>query len=155
MADVDLPEWDAVTVQAGMLLVAEAWRSNRALLERDPGGIGGDVADRLRLGAPVDDDAMEIARGAQERWRARLASLFGEFDLLAAPTLTIFPPTLVQGEDLLMARSTLPVNFAGIPALSLPVPSSGPVPASLQLIGPWRHEAELVGAASVVEAVTA
>ena len=71
--------------------------------------------------------------------------------MIATPTLTIFPPTIEEGEDLLMARCTLPVNFAGVPALSLPVPAVGGFPASLQLIGPERAEAALLAAGLVLE----
>jgi Asp-tRNA(Asn)/Glu-tRNA(Gln) amidotransferase A subunit family amidase len=117
--------------------------------------VGDDVAARLRLGAPVDDEAIATARRAVKRWRARLTALFDEFEALATPTLTIFPPTLAQGEDLLMARCTLPVNFGGVPALSLPVPAAGPLPASLQLIGPWHAEPALLAAGSVIEAAVA
>jgi amidase len=155
VVDLHLPEWDEVTAHAGVLLVVEAWRSNRSLLERHPEGIGADVAARLRLGEPVDGAAMAAARTAQQRWQDRLRNVFAEFDVLATPTLTIFPPTLVQGEDLLMARCTLPVNFAGVPALSIPVPAAGAIPASLQLVGPWGAEPLLLGAGLVVEAAVA
>ncbi|HUO48368.1 MAG TPA: amidase [Acidimicrobiales bacterium] len=151
IAELELPEWDQVTAHAGALLVAEAWRSDRALLERRPDGIGADVAARLRLGQPVDDTAMAAARVVQQRWQDTVRALFAEYDALATPTLTIFPPTLAEGEDLLMARCTLPVNFAGVPALSIPVPTAGPLPASLQLIGPWDAEADLLAAGAVVE----
>jgi amidase len=52
-------------------------------------------------------------------------------------------------------RRTTAVNVAGVPALSMPVPSTGlPVPASLQLVGPWGSEARLLAAAAVVEEAT-
>ena len=44
------------------------------------------------------------------------------------PTLSIFPPRLEDGDDLLVSRCTLPVNLAGVPALSLPVPRAGRCP---------------------------
>ena len=72
--------------------------------------------------------------------------------MVATPTLTIFPPTIEEGENLLMARCTLPVNFAGAPALSIPVPAAGGFPASLQLIGPAGGEEGLLASGLVVEA---
>jgi amidase len=155
VADVVLPEWDGVTAHAGAMLVAEAWRSDGALLDAHPEGVSADVAARLRLGALIDEAAMATARHAQERWQSRLAALFDEFEALATPTLTIFPPTLARGEDLLMARCTLPVSFAGVPALSVPVPAAGALPASLQLIGPWHAEPALLAAGLVIEAAVA
>jgi len=152
VVDLHLPEWDEVTAQTGLLLVAEAWASDRAVVERDPAGIGADVVARLRLGEPLDAATIEGARAVQQRWQARLRSLFSEFDAVASPTLTIFPPTLAEGENLLMARCTLPVNLAGVPALSIPVPAAGPLPASLQLVGPWDGEAVLLAGGRVLEA---
>ena len=53
---------------------------------------------------------------------------------------------LDDANDLLVARCTLPVNLAGVPALSLPVPTTGPLPASVQLIGPAGSEERLLAA---------
>jgi len=47
------------------------------------------------------------------------------------------------------------VNLAGIPALSLPVPTEGHLPASLQLVAPSNGEETLVAAGLVVEAASA
>ena len=71
------------------------------------------------------------------------------------PTLTIFPPHLDEGDDLLVSRCTLPVNLAGVPALALPVPAAGPLPASMQLIGPPHSEERLLAAGALVEAAIA
>jgi amidase len=49
----------------------------------------------------------------------------------------------------------LPVNLAGVPALSLPVPTGGPFPASLQLIGPLHSEERLLAAGTLLEAAVA
>ncbi len=84
--------------------------------------------------------------------RAELDALFERVDVIATPTLTIFPPRLDGGEELLMARCTLPVNLAGVPALALPVPSDCPLPASIQLIGPPGGEELLLSAGAMVEA---
>ena len=50
-----------------------------------------------------------------------------------------------------MSRNTLPVNLAGVPALSLPVPTGGPLPASLQLIGPAGSEERLLAMGAHLE----
>ena len=46
---------------------------------------------------------------------------------------------------------TSPVNVAGLPALALPVPVNGPLPASVQLIGPANSEDRLLAAGAVLE----
>lgn len=154
VVDVSLPEWLEVTGAAGILLVVEAWDSDSWLVDKAESRIGPDVVARLRLGHAIDDSATESARAAQRRWQGRLGELFAQVDLLATPTLTVFPPPLGEGDDLLISRCTLPVNLAGVPALSLPVPSSTGLPASLQLIGPGDSEDRLLAAGRVVEEAT-
>ena len=142
--DITLSLWDEVTVAAGLLLVAEAWDSDHRLVAEHPGTVGADVVGRLSLGRGVDAAARAAAAGARQRWGAQLADAFARVDVVATPTLTVFPPTLDGGEELLMARCTLPVNLAGVPALALPVPSPAGLPASVQLIGPAGSDATLL-----------
>ncbi|HEX4162222.1 MAG TPA: amidase [Acidimicrobiales bacterium] len=150
--DLAVPAWDAALTQAGLLLVLEAWQSDRALVEEDPEGIGEDVRSRLQIGASLDDATVSAAWETQREWQATLARVFTEVDFLVTPTLTVFPPPLEEGDDLLVARCTLPVNLAGVPALSLPVTTGGPFPASLQLIGPAMSEERLLAVGAVLEA---
>jgi aspartyl-tRNA(Asn)/glutamyl-tRNA(Gln) amidotransferase subunit A len=50
---------------------------------------------------------------------------------------------------------TSPVNAAGVPSLALPVPvprpDAGPIPASVQLLGPQGSEERLLAAGAVLE----
>ncbi len=150
--DLPVPGWDEATMQAGLLLVVEAWHSDAAFVEADPDGIGDDVRDRLQLGAAFDDATVRSAWLVQRDWKATLERIFSEVDILVTPTLTIFPPRLEEGDDLLVSRCTLPVNLAGVPALALPVPTAGPLPASIQLIGPAGSEERLLAAGALLEA---
>ena len=63
---------------------------------------------------------MAAAWRVQRAWKATLERLFTEVDLLVTPTLSIFPPRLEDGDDLLVSRCTLPVNLAGVPGLVAP-----------------------------------
>jgi amidase len=156
IVDIDMPEWESVATTAGLLLVAEAWNCNRLLAETRPDGIGRDVLDRLHLGRDSSDQvSLSAARTAQALWNSRLGAVMSRVDLLATPTLSIFPPMIDHANDLLVARCTLPVNLAGVPALSLPVPTEGHLPASLQLVAPMNAEETLVAAGLVIEAATA
>ena len=83
-----------------------------------------------------------------------LDALFARFEVLVTPTLTIFP-ALSAGGDLLNGRCTIPVNLAGVPAVSLPVPTAGPLPASVQLIGPHHSEARLLACGAWLEGALA
>jgi amidase len=69
--------------------------------------------------------------------------------------LTIPPPPLERATELLQERCTMPVNLAGVPALALPVPARGPLPASIQLISAPGTEEALLAAGAVVEAAAA
>jgi amidase len=153
IVSIDMPEWESVATTAGLLLLGEAWSTNQRLAETRPDGIGADVLDRLHLGRDsADQVSLSAARTAQALWCSRLDSLWSRVDFVATPTLAIFPPVFEHANDLLVARCTLPVNLAGVPALSLPVPTEGPFPASLQLVAPINGEETLVGAGLILEA---
>ena len=110
--ELDVPQWDQATGDAGLLLLVEAWESNRALVARDPGGIGHLVRERLAMGASFDAATIATAWAGQRTWKQTLTGLFEQVDFLVTPTLTIFPPRLDDGDDLLVARCTIPVNLA-------------------------------------------
>jgi amidase len=153
--DLEVPGWDDATLQAGLLLVVEAWQSDASLVVADPDGISDGVRGRLELGGSFDERTVEAAWGVQRAWKEALERTFAEVDLLVTPTLSIFPPHLDDGDDLLVSRCTLPVNLAGVPALALPVPTTGPLPASMQLIGPAQGEERLLAAGMFLEAALA
>ena len=92
---------------------------------------------------------------AQREWQATLERVLERVDFVVTPTLTIFPPRPEEGDDLLVSRCTLPANLAGVPALSLPVPTGGPFPASIQLIGPAESEERLLAAGAMLELAVA
>jgi aspartyl-tRNA(Asn)/glutamyl-tRNA(Gln) amidotransferase subunit A len=85
---------------------------------------------------------------------------FKEVDILASPTMPI--PAFKIGErinnplSLYMADIfTVPINLAGVPAISVPCGFAGHLPIGLQLIGPHFGEASLLCAAHSFEAATA
>jgi len=155
IVEMNVPEWDKATGDAGLLLMVEAWGSNQALVARDPDGIGDLVRERLAMGASFDAVTIAAALSGQRAWKRTLAGLFEQVDFLVTPTLTIFPPALDDGNDLLVARCTIPVNLAGVPALALPLPTRGHLPTSIQLIGPEHGEERLLAAGAWLESAVA
>ena len=146
------PNGISISTTAGLLLAAEAWATNQALAESRPDGIGPDVLDRLHLGRDVSDQvSVSAARTAQALWCSRMDTVFRRVDLLAMPTLTILPPSSNSPAISWWPGRTIPVNLAGIPALSLPVPTEGHLPASLQLVAPRNAEEILLAAGLVLE----
>jgi aspartyl-tRNA(Asn)/glutamyl-tRNA(Gln) amidotransferase subunit A len=84
---------------------------------------------------------------------------FKEVDLLASPTMPI--PAFKIGErindplSLYMADVfTVPINLAGVPAISVPCGFAGRLPIGLQLIGPHFGEATVLRTAQAFEAAT-
>ena len=141
---------------------ASSWWSrpgsrDAALVGEDPEGIGDDVRARLRAGRRSSTTRTVSAawRGPARAGRPPSSGSSPRSTSSSRPTLTIFPPRLEDGDDLLVSRCTLPVNLAGVPALSLPVPASGPLPASIQLIGPAGSEERLLAAGAQLEAAVA
>ena len=143
---------DAATAAAMTVLDTEAWASDGALARSAPDQIGRDVLARLQQAGTTTQEALRAAWTQAAVWRAAVAALWDRVDLLALPTLLGFPPTLDHSRDMAQIRGvTSAVNLAGVPALALPVPSGGPLPASIQLIGPPRGEDKLLAAGAVLE----
>ena len=152
VVQVSLEGLDRATVAAMTVLDAEAWASDGGYADAAPDKIGRDVLARLREASTITPAAVGAARQDAVRWRATLASLWERVDLLALPTLLGFPPTLDKSREMVRIRGlTSPVNLAGVPALALPVPTGGPLPASVQLIGPAGGEESLLAAGVIFE----
>jgi amidase len=154
VTEVAVPGWQDAWRTGTRILEAEAARSNRHLLGEhrriDPA-----VAVRLERGMATAPHDLADALASQERWKAVLAAVFDIVELLALPTLVAFPPALEKADVFSFTLGTMPVNLAGLPALSLPVPAAGPLPASLQLVAPPGEEDLLLATGLALEAATA
>ena len=153
VTEVELPGWLEAREMCGVILDAEAVQSNRVLLT-DPDRralIGGNVMARLAAAEAVTASAVAQARAAQLEWRNAMAAALRSADVLALPTVPFYPPPLAHATGPHYTAFTNPVNFAGFPALALPVRSRDWLPASLQLIGPPNSEALLLATGTVME----
>ena len=111
------------------------------------------MRDRLRQASTITDARLSAARTMNTRWKAALDVIWGRVELLAVPTLLGFPPLIDDAQSIFGIRGvTTPVNAAGLPALVLPVPAAGgpraangPLPASVQLIGPAQQRGPAAG----------
>jgi len=97
------------------------------------------------------------ALGQRDQWHASLAQIFEQVELLALPTLPIFPPRLDELHGDLtpilieLSKHTSLFNAAGTPCLTQPIPVAGDhLPASLQLVGPWNSENLLLATAELI-----
>ena len=155
---VTIGELDDAIAASMALLDAQAWATNAELVATAPDRIGRDVLARLRRASTITDAQLSAARGGIARWKATLDRLWNRVELLAAPTLLGFPPLTDDADAIVAIRGlTSPVNAAGLPALALPIPADGPraaggpLPASIQLIGPAGSEDRLLAAGAVLE----
>jgi amidase len=154
VVEVELPGWDRALRVANLVIGTEAFDTVGHLLALRE-GLGEDVAARLERGAAVSSKDRASLKAHTMAWRREIAGAFGRVQLLAMPTLSGPPPTLENAAKMFELRQTHPANLAGTPALALPVPSPGGLPASLQLIGPVGSEEVLLAAAMRIEAAVA
>lgn len=154
VVDVVLPGWDAAGDAGWAVMFHEYWVVDHHLYERDPGGLGADIVERMEQGRDVTAAVYEAGLAHKAAWRAELAAAFARTPVLAWPTIAMFP-TRIDGPVPNTRRTNLPVNLAGHPSLALPVPTGGRFPASVQLVGPDHSEDLLCATALVVEAAAA
>lgn len=154
VVDVALPGWDAAGRAGWTVMFHELWQLDGHLYEVGADRLGADVRERLEQGRAVPAAAHRAALAHRSRWRDELAAAFARAPVLAWPTLALLAPPL-DGPAPDTRRTNLPVNLAGHPALALPVPTGGPLPASVQLVGPDGSEALLCGTGRRIEAAVA
>lgn len=150
--DISEEEWEAAVAALNDVLWAEAATSNLSL--RAHWGrlqIGETLNTALALHSDVA--RMAAAYEVKRTWAARLSQAVADHGLLASPTIETLTPSFqeYQSRRIRLSRFTSPVNLAGLPAVVIPVPSTGGLPASLQLIGPPDSEDLLLATAGVIE----
>lgn len=154
---VRLDGWREAWVAQQRLLCEEAWECDRHLLDYEGGaGVSKEIRARLVSGSGFSAAQLEAANDVGRSWPAQLAAAARRHGVLALPTLARRPPLLDEfapGFNLL----TAPVNLAGFPAISIPVPCAerDRPPAGLQLIGLPGTEELLCAVAARVEAAVA
>ncbi len=119
--------------------VTEMYEETRSL------GFGEEVKRRIMLGTySLSSGYYEAYYGQAQKVRTLIVQDFknalDEFDLLISPTAptTAFRLGEKTGDPLTMYKSdicTIPVNLAGLPAISIPAGLSAGLPVGLQIIG--------------------
>jgi len=124
-------------------------------------GFGPEVKRRIMIGTYALSAGYYDAYYAQaQRTRTLIirdfSQAFERFDFLISPTSPTVAFRLGErtADPLAMYLSdlcTIPVNLAGLPAISIPAGFSAGLPVGLQLVGPHFSEKELLGAAHALE----
>ncbi len=150
--EVDLLGWVSSWDALDTIMLGELWRAHPTMLDAE--GVTDYVNNGLRAGRAIGDEQLAAAMLDRQRWQDEVAAALDEVELLALPTLMGMPPTLDDLAGFAYTGLTAPFNLAGVPALSMPVPSPGlPVPVGLQLVGPSNGEDLLCSTGLVIEQI--
>jgi amidase len=151
--------WERATLDGNTVAAAGAWKSHGKY--RFSLGVSNRAKSVMQVGQVLQGAAYQDALSRRDGWQNTLASVLNRVDFIALPTMQVATPLIppnfgvgVLEGVMLNLQNTVAVNYAGNPALAIPVPMrSAPVPtASLQLIGRRGSEAELLNAGRIVEA---
>ena len=152
-------KWSQAQTDGITIAAASAWLTNQKLLSAP--GVTAKTKAIITLGRVEFQTRYAAALKRQAGWQATLRAIFKKVDFIALPTLQTLPPKVplfglsaVFEALILGSQNTVAVNYAGNPALAVPIPVDDkhvPV-SSLQLIGPRLSEAALLNAGRLVEA---
>ena len=145
-----LPALDAGVANAasGVLIDVEGFRSNAYLMQYLD-QLSPHVRRNIELGARLSRADRAAAEHTRAQVRDTLTALLADFPVLVLPALAGTPPLLGERGFSLTAL-TAAASLAGLPALSLPVPATPDVIASMQVIG--GSEEQVVAFGRVIEA---
>lgn len=153
VAPVDLVSWHPGKARRAGLLVAEAEGAAyyKARLGADLPGLSAAFASMLRY--PEKAGVMRLVAAYETIETIRLDCLraFADVDVLVLPTTpqTSFPH--VSATPLNQADCTALANFVRGPAVSLPFPTGGALPAGMQLMAPPGDDRRLLRIAVAVD----
>ncbi len=154
------PKWEQAEKDGKTVALAGSWINNGKYMNER--GVS-PITKLVLLQAEIEYNTnYKEALKRKARWQRDLARVFQEVDFIALPTMQNLPPKLpffrtdVVFEWMVFnMQNTLAVNFAGNPAIAIPIamqPEDEKTPVtSLQLIGPRRSEAGLINAARLLK----
>lgn len=168
-------KWEQARKDGNAIAAAGVWITDKSF--RGAEGVTARTKATIFVGGISYRTKYQQALARRSQWQNALRKVFTEVDVIALPTLqtSAIPIPKVLKVGILEARmlglqNTAAVNFAGNPALAMPVPLryvnfgrsptlAMPMPlyyetvpvTSLQLIGPPLSEAQLLNAGRLVE----
>ena len=151
--------WVQANSDGTTMAEAGAWISAHGYLDKP--GVSGQSKAVLALGEITYNTTYPAALRRQAGWKRALRKVFQRVDFVALPTLQALPPKVPRfvssplfEAQFLSTQNTEAVNFAGTPALAVPIPvDDQKIPlTSVQLVGPRLSEAALLNAGRLIEA---
>ena len=157
----NLARYDGVKFGYSYPDAADMWQAMEVTRQR---GFGPEVKRRIMLGtyalsAGYYDAYYLKAQQVRTLIRQDFARVFEQVDALVTPTSPVaaFPLGEKMADPVqmyLIDVCTLPINIAGLPAMSVPCGFADGLPVGMQLIGPPLSEARLLGLAYAYEQAT-
>jgi aspartyl-tRNA(Asn)/glutamyl-tRNA(Gln) amidotransferase subunit A len=145
-----------------VITAAEGASAHLADLIRRPGDFDPLTRDRFLAGALVPAVVYVQAQRFRAWYRAAVADLFGEVDVLLAPTTPCPAPRIGQDRIILdgvevltrpnLGVYTQPLSFIGLPVLSIPVVGPGALPLGVQVVGAPFREVDVLRVGALLEA---
>jgi amidase len=154
-------QWDQAQKDGKVIATADAWLSDRQY--KDKKGVAFLTKAVFALGELQYHTSYPAALQRRAAWQRTLHSVLQHVDVIAVPTLQNLPPkfpfwgsSVVFELRVFNMQNTTGVNYAGNPALAVPIPLPArkkivPV-TSLQLVGRPKGEAELLNVGRLIEA---
>ena len=153
-------KWEQAQKDGKTVAFADVWFNDQKYTDKK--GVRGTTKTVINLGKLEYTNNYKNALKRQAAWQYDLRQVFKKVDFIALPTLQKLPPkfpfygrTVVFELMVFNMQNTVAVNFAGNPALAMPIPMPGKgktVPVtSLQLVGRRLSDAELLNAGRLIE----
>jgi amidase len=153
-------KWDQAKKDGDTVAAAGAWISDQKYFDKL---IGVSARTKAIIALGEFDYTTNYRNALQRRaaWQHALRQVFKKVDFIALPTLQKLPPKIplvaqiaLFEAQMLGLQNTVAVNFAGNPALAIPIPVNDKTVhvTSLQLVGPRLSEARLLNAGGLIEA---
>jgi amidase len=154
-------KWNQAQKDGKTVVFADIWFNDQKYVDKK--GVSGTAKTVIGQGGREYTSNYKDALKRQATWQHDLRKVFEKVDFIALPTLQKLPPKFpLFGSSFLFelevfnTQNTTAVNFAGNPALAMPIlmpvkRKAVPV-TSLQLVGPRLSEAELLNAGRLIEA---
>lgn len=150
--------WEEARKHGQTIAVADGYVTDKELLGEK--GVSANTKAAILLGdLQYNSDGYREALRFRPLWQRQLRRVFEKVDFIALPTIKSHPPKIpllsrlvVFEARALALQNTVAVNYAGNPAIAIPVPMEDDrVPVtSLQLVGPRLSEAKLLNAGRIV-----
>jgi AtzE family amidohydrolase len=160
--EVMLPEPHRARAAAMIITASEGSNLHLADLRTRAKDFDHLTRDRFLAGALLPASLYVHAQRFRAWYRARVAEVFRDVDVLLAPTTPWpappigAPPTMAVGGVDVFTRShlgvfTQPLSFVGLPVISVPVTAPGALPLGVQLVAAPFMEASLFRVAARLE----